>query len=45
MIGNTLYLFVGALVAGVIGAGVWASQEQPGFDLALASHGLTQADR
>lgn len=43
MASNTLYLFVGALVAGLIGTGIWAYQAPPGIDIAPALQGLVMA--
>ena len=45
IVGNTFYLFLGAMVAGLIGGSVWAWQDQPGFDLAMAPLGLVLAQR
>ena len=47
MSGNTLYFFIGALVAGLIGAGVWMYQDsqRSGVEISVGRGGVSIQER
>ncbi|MBW6399930.1 hypothetical protein KPL78_18870 [Roseomonas sp. HJA6] len=44
---NALYLLVGAVIAGVIGAGIWAYQDsrRSGVEISVGRHGVSIEER